>query len=119
MKRILIVDDDVDLLASLKSFLTRKGYEVTTTTSCDNGLQILFSASPHLVLLDINVGDEDGREMCRKIKGNAESQHIPVILISANHQQLERYQDYGANEFLPKPFDSLKLLQTIEKAVVS
>lgn len=117
MKRVLIVDDDTDLLAALKSFLTKKGYNVTTTTSCNEGLDILYSVLPHVVLLDINVGSEDGRTMCKKIKNTAESQHIPVILISANHQALASYQEYGANASLPKPFDLPVLLHKIEETV--
>jgi DNA-binding response OmpR family regulator len=117
MKRILIVDDDTDLLASLKSYLTKKGYDVTTTTTCNEGLDILYAVSPHLVLLDINVGNEDGRTMCMKIKNTAESEHIPIILISANHQALARYQEYGANGSLPKPFELPVLLDTIEQTM--
>lgn len=117
MKRILVVDDDADLLASLKSILARKGYDVTTAGSCAEGWEALHAAPPHLVLLDINVGNEDGRDLCRKIKGTAESQHIPVILISADHQALGLYRDYGAIGSLPKPFDLPALIQKIEMTV--
>jgi DNA-binding response OmpR family regulator len=104
MKKILVVDDDKDLLANMKVFLKLQGYNVAATTSCNEGLDILHSFQPDLIFLDINVGDEDGREMCRKIKGQAEYQHIPVILISANHEDLKTYLDYGANAYLKKPF---------------
>lgn len=119
MKRILLVDDDTDLLVSLKSFLTKQGYDVTTTTSCRDALSILFSVAPHLVLLDVNVGDEDGRSMCQQIKSQAESQHIPVILISANHQLLETYREYGANASVRKPFNLPGLLNAIENTIAA
>ncbi len=115
MKRILLVDDDTDLLISLKTVLRKQGYEVTTTTSCTEGLTIFYSVQPDLVLLDVNVGDEDGRSMCRQIKTKAESQHIPVILISANEEQLRSYHEYGADASLPKPFDLTHLLDLVKK----
>lgn len=105
MKRVLFVDDDVDLLAATKTFLRKQGFEVATTTSCKEGLEILEAFHPELVLLDINVGDEDGRLMCRRIKEQAEYERIPVILMSANHEELATYRDYGADNFLKKPFE--------------
>src|ERR1700744_3484816 len=91
MKKILVVDDDTDLLATMKVYLRRQGYEVAVTTSCDEGLQIFTSFKPDLVFLDMNVGDQDGREMCLIIKSRAEFRHIPVVLISANHEELKLY----------------------------
>ena len=61
MKKILIVDDDEDLLTNMKSFFKRNGYHVVVTKSCDEGLDIFYSFQPDLVLLDINVSDQDGR----------------------------------------------------------
>ncbi|HMH22478.1 MAG TPA: response regulator [Puia sp.] len=114
MKKILVVDDDKDLLVNMKAFLKRQGYEVAVTTSCEEGLQILNSFKPDLIYMDIDVGKEDGREMCRKIKSQAEYKHIPVILISANHDALQLYKDYGANAFLEKPFQLSSFLSTLQ-----
>lgn len=84
------------------------------TKSCNQGLDIFYSFQPDVVLLDINVGDQDGREVCRKIKSQAEYNHIPVILISANHEALKFYVDYGANGILEKPFELIHLLRLIQ-----
>ena len=113
MKKLLIVDDDEDLLVNMKAFFKRNGYHVAVTKSCDEGLEIFYSFQPELVLLDINVGDQDGREMCKKIKSHAEYQHIPVVLISANHDHLKSYTTYGANNMIEKPFEALHLLHLI------
>jgi DNA-binding response OmpR family regulator len=118
MKRILVVDDEEDILISLKYFLRKQGYEVATTDSCEQAMGIFSSFSPDLVLLDINVGDEDGRVMCRQIKEHAELKHIPVILISANHEELQLYADYGANNYIPKPFNQESLSVTIESTLI-
>lgn len=113
MKRILFVDDDVDLLAAMKIFLRQEGYEVAVTTSCKEGLEILRTFQPDLIILDINVGNEDGRIMCRQIKQQAEYEHIPVILISANDEALATYREYRADNAVSKPFDLSGLVNTL------
>ena len=113
MDKILIVEDDEDLITLLKSGLSRNVYQVAATISCKEGLEIFYQFLPDFVILDINVGNEDGREMCRQIKASAEFQLIPVIMISANDISLELYKDYGANDILKKPF----LLAQIQKLI--
>ncbi len=113
MKKILYVDDDVDLLEAMKIFLRRQSYEVRVTTSCSEGLDILRAFRPDLILLDINVGSEDGRTMCRQIKAQAEYQHIPVILISAHDDALKTYRDCGADNFVGKPLEFSYLMDTL------
>jgi DNA-binding response OmpR family regulator len=113
MKRILYVDDDVDLLNAMKMFLRRKGFEVEVSTSCKEGLEKLRTFHPDLILLDINVGDEDGRLMCRQIKQEANYAHIPVILVSGNNGALKTYREYGADHFIEKPFDLPDLIGTL------
>jgi len=119
MKKILVVDDDQDLLLMLKSFLTLNGYDPRVSMSCDEGLEIFYEFKPHLVLLDVNVGNADGREMCRKIKTGAEQQHIPVILISANNEALAAHGQYGANAAMEKPFNFAQLRNSIETFLAS
>ena len=110
MKKIMIVDDDKDLLVVIKGFLKREGFNVSVTTSCNEGLEILLSFKPDLIFLDINVGSEDGREMCKKIKSMADHKHIPVIFISANDDALKTYRDYGAEGIIRKPLQPAYLL---------
>ena len=113
MKKILIVDDEKDVLTILKSFLVKQGYSITTTITCTEGLEILREFQPDLVLLDINVGTEDGRVMCQSIKASAEHEHIPVILMSANHDKLRTYSQYGASDILLKPYEFSNLLRLV------
>jgi len=102
-EKILIVEDDTDILELLMASLASKKYQVKGTLSCAEGLKIFYSFQPDLVILDINVGSEDGRQVCIEIKSHAIYQHIPVIMISAMEQGLS-YLDYGANDYLKKPF---------------
>jgi CheY-like chemotaxis protein len=110
MKKIMVVDDETDLLAGIKGFLERAGYNVAVTTTCKEGVDILASFNPDIIFLDINVGNEDGREMCRHIKSLADYKNIPIVLISANDDDLKTYQEYDANSFLKKPFRPSQLL---------
>jgi DNA-binding response OmpR family regulator len=113
MKKILIVDDDEDLLVSMKSLFTKNGFDIAVTISCDEGFSILNSFKPDLIFLDLNVGDEDGREMCRKIKEDADFKHIPVVFISSDHEALKLYNEYGAASFLEKPLQFSSLLNIV------
>ena len=110
MKKIMVVDDEKDLLALAKRYLKRAGYDVAVTTTCKEGADILVSFKPNLIFLDINVGSEDGREMCKQIKSLAEHKHIPIVLISADDDLLKTYKEYGADSFLRKPFQPSELL---------
>ena len=115
MRKILVVDDDTDILQLLKTYLTLIEYDVRTTTSCNEGMQIFDSFQPDLVLLDINVGSEDGRVMCQQIKQQAEYEHIPVILFSANPELLKMSDQYGATATMDKPFDLESMIALFEK----
>jgi DNA-binding response OmpR family regulator len=112
MKKIMVVDDEKDFLALIKGYLKRAGYDVAVTTSCDEGLNILNSFKPDLIYMDINVGTEDGRVMCKQIKSMAEHKHIPIILISANDDALNTYKEYQADSILKKPFQPSELLDS-------
>jgi len=113
MKKIMVVDDDKDLLVAVKVFLKKEGYNVVVSTSCQEGLDILITFKPDLVFLDINVGTDDGRDMCKQIKSLAEHAHIPVILISANDDALKTYRVYQADGIMRKPFQPSHLLNLV------
>src|ERR1700683_1386791 len=112
MKKIMVVDDEKDFLALAKEYLKRAGYDVVVTTSCGEGLNILNLFKPDLIFMDINVGTEDGRVMCKQIKSMAEHKHITIILISANDDALNTYKDYHADSFQKKPFQPSQLLSS-------
>ncbi len=114
MTKILIVDDDEDQLVSMKALFKQNGFDIAVTLSCDEGLGILKSFQPDLIFLDMNVGDRDGREMCKQIKEQADFKHIPVIFISADHDALNLYREYGANSFVQKPLRFSTLLGIVK-----
>jgi len=115
MSKILVVDDETIFLDAMKAILNRYNYEVAISVSCVEGFELLRTFRPDLIFLDINVGYQDGRELCKKIKTSAEFSHIPIILISAHHDHLKFYADCGADAGIRKPFQLPILLETLEK----
>ena len=119
MKKIMVVDDDTDYLEAMKAFLRRAGYDVVVTTTCDEGLAELISFKPDLIILDIEVGSSDGREMCGKIKAMAAYKHIPVILVSGNYAALLTYEACQADAALRKPFEPAELLKLLDMHLIN
>src|ERR1700730_678309 len=101
-KHILVIDDNAAILDVVQEILTLAGYHVQTslTGTC---LHALESGLPDLILLDILLQGEDGRELCQQVKGREQTRHIPVILFSANFAANESIAACGADGFLPKP----------------
>lgn len=108
------MDDNEDILEVLQLILEDSGYEVETLS---DGL-LLFDKirahRPDLILLDIMLGNMDGRELCKIVKSKKETNNIPVILISASHNLSDRFKPCDApNDFLAKPFDINELLDKV------
>ena len=113
MSRILIVDDDPDLLEILSYFLTTSGYEIMTLPKGDAIFENIAGFHPDLILMDVMLAGMDGREICKLIKGNVLN-IMQVILISGTHDLALTLQQTGApNDFLAKPFDLEVLLKKI------
>lgn len=113
-KKIIIADDSEDILDSMKMFLELKQFNVRTTMDSENLIPELISFDPDLLILDVYLSGFDGRELCRSIKQNKETQHIKIILFSAARQALENFEEYGANDCLEKPFGLSEVLGKID-----
>lgn len=114
MKKILVVDDDTDILEALHLILESEGYEVQTATSEKETLEELSDFKPDLVLLDVLLSGEDGRVICRKIKSNQALPKTCVVMMSAHLTAQESSLGMGADGFLAKPFDIHDLLGLAE-----
>src|SRR6476469_1504898 len=113
-KRILIIDDDLDLLMLLERQLDKQGYAVETAASLPEAEEILPQFLPDLVLLDININGEDGRQLCWKLKNSEDYPHSKVIIISGYDYSTGRAFLFGADDMLPKPFHMEYLLHRVE-----
>lgn len=115
-EKILILDDDKDILEILTLILTESGYEISSQSQGNRIFEEIEEFKPDLILMDVRLDNMDGMAICRDIKENILYKHLPVILISATHD-LERALDLpGApNDYLAKPFDIDVLLSKVEQ----
>ena len=113
-KKILIADDDPAILEVLTLFREDVGYEVETTHD-GHTLQAFEHGHPDLLLLDIWMSGWNGRDLCRFLKSQEETRHLPILLVSANRDMERIAREAGADDFIAKPFDLDKLLEKIER----
>lgn len=113
-QRLLIVDDETDLLAELKPLLTRSGYDVTTAADGEQALQAITRAKPDLVILDVLMPRLDGREVLRRLRQGGN--WTPVILLTQIGTPAERALSLqeGADDYINKPFDPMELIARIQ-----
>ena len=114
--KILIVDDENDLVETLKYRLEIADYEVITATDGQEGLKKARSESPDLVILDLMLPKLDGYRVCRMLKFDEKFKNIPVILFSARVQEsdIKMGEEQGADAYITKPFDPKALLEKID-----
>jgi DNA-binding response OmpR family regulator len=113
MLRILIIDDDVDLLFLGCSLLKQRGFEVFSLSGGEGAFETVQSFKPHLILLDVKLGDQDGRDICLKLKSNPDTSFIKIILYSAFPETSVEYSKYGADDFIVKPYEFNHLVERI------
>ena len=114
MNKLLIVDNSADLLEPLQFFLEQKNYMVKTLTSGDHLYQEILEYKPDLLILDIFLEHEDGREICKNLRKNIETKHLCILIFSASPNILTEYKSYYADDYLEKPFDLNTLHQKIQ-----
>ena len=113
MFKILVIDNEVDVLTVVSLILSGNGFEVDTISDWRKTFKQAEAFNPDLILLDISLGGEDGRNICGQLKQNDNTKHIPVILFSANHNLEENYSEFKADGFIAKPFDSNHLVDKL------
>lgn len=104
-RRILIVDDDPDILESLHIILEDEGYEVATSDKGDILTRLHNGELPHLIILDVLLSGKDGREIVRWLKSQQATRQIPILMFSAHPGAEEAALQAGADDFLDKPFN--------------
>jgi DNA-binding response OmpR family regulator len=114
--RILVVDDNPDSLAIMRTILENHGYEVVAAGNGTDGLAVVRSTPVDLVLLDVMMPDMSGIEVLQQIKLDAATGCLPVILVTAktHDDDLLSGYEYGADYYIPKPFTAKQLLYGIE-----
>jgi len=113
MNRVLIVDDNRDILWVVEVILKRYGFEVMTTLKGEEVLLKTKMFSPQLILLDVFLSGIDGIDICNTLKSTPETKDIPVIMISAHTNFKEVKKFCRADDFMSKPFDANELVRKI------
>jgi DNA-binding response OmpR family regulator len=113
MNKILVVDDDTDILGLVEIMLHSNNYDVKAISRWQEISNSILIFRPDLVLLDVSLGGADGREICKSIKLAKETKDLPVVLFSANPDMGKFIEDCQAQSFIAKPFEIKNLLGTI------
>jgi diguanylate cyclase (GGDEF)-like protein len=113
--RVLVVDDEKNILDIIKFNLDVEGYEVVTTRDGEEALRLVRELNPDLILCDIMMPELDGLEVCRQLKADGRTNHIPVVMLSARTQAQDKVAsiEAGADDFITKPFDFSDLVARI------
>jgi len=114
--KILVVDDEEDILELIRYNLEKDGYQVFTAQTGETALETVKSEIPDLVLLDLMLPGVDGIEVCRQINSNSATRHIPVIMLTAKSEQMDVVigLEIGADDYITKPFSPRVLLARVK-----
>jgi class 3 adenylate cyclase/CheY-like chemotaxis protein len=119
--RILLVDDEPDNRLMMSLFLRRSGVEILTARNGEEALQVTASMGPDLVILDFHIAGMSGFEVCKRIKSNPETAHIPVVFLTTEEQRENRIRglQVGADDFFSKPVQREEFLVRVKSLVAS
>ena len=113
-QKILVIDDDADILNIMSISLKDKGYEVEETLNGDEAIVRAERFKPDLIIMDIYLSGTNGKDICKKLKETKKTSSIPIILISASTQLKNTVRECGANGFLNKPFENADLFYGVD-----
>jgi CheY-like chemotaxis protein len=114
-KKILVIEDDLEILNALEELMHFYDFEFAGIVGTDNVLHTIGVHQPDLVLTDFVLPGMNGGMICRAIKSNETTAHIPFILMTAYHKQAIALGNFGYDAYLAKPFDNSYLIATMKK----
>ena len=117
VKRILVLDDNQDILAVVHETLTYENFEVKSTAESAEVMPLVEDFNPDLVILDYRVAGTNGGELCRKIKSHPKFGNVPVIIFSAYINHEADLLAYGCDAIINKPFDLTELVEKVNNLI--
>lgn len=117
MKKVLVIDDDPDILQAVQLVLESGGYDSDTTTKGDETYKRIDEYKPDLIILDVLLSGNDGRTICKNLKKAKETKNVPIIMISAHPTAKDSVKQCGADSFVAKPFSVVGLLSKVKKYI--
>ncbi len=117
--RILVVEDDLDISQMLRLYFDSQGYEVLTVMRGNDALEMCRKKQPNVVVLDIMLPDMDGYDVCRELRGNLRTSHIPIIFLTQKDERSDKIAglELGADDYITKPFDIEELKLRVQGAM--
>ena len=116
-KRLMVIDDDQDIRDIVRDIFEHDDYTVRCLADVDDIFSEINHFRPDVLLIDYRLGISNGADICYQIKSNAGTLHIPVVLFSAHHREIDNIGNYGWNAFIGKPFDIDHIRRVIGKCV--
>jgi len=119
MKKILIVEDDPDIIDILKVTLEDK-YKILEACNGIKAVNMVYEQNPDLVILDINLPEMNGYQVCRLLKEDKNYQSLPVLILTSKSQKRDRFwgMEAGADKYITKPFNPEEVLDCIEELLI-
>src|SRR5438876_7699540 len=113
MEKILVIEDNPVIMKLLESLLLAENYDVIKSTDGRQGITLSAEGSPDLVLLDLNLPDLSGFEVCRQLRKN--KYENPIVMLTAHTEQVNKVMglEFGADDYITKPFDNHELIARI------
>ena len=114
-KKVLIADDEPNIVTSLEYLMTKSGYEVAVARNGDEALALVESFRPDLVLLDVMMPRRSGYEVCQKMRERADWRHVRIVMLSAKGREAEvnKGLSLGADDYVTKPFSNRELIAKV------
>jgi len=116
LKKILVVDDEVDLVETVRFHLEMEGFDVLVSYNGEDALNQARKVSPDLIILDLMLPKLDGYKVCRLLKFDERYKHIPILMLTAKTQEKDKTlgMETGANEYITKPFEMDYLMEKVK-----
>jgi len=121
-RRVIYIEDDLEMIDLVSLILNRRGYQVKGAHGGRNGLDLVFQDMPDLILLDLMMPGMDGWEVYQQIKANEKTRSIPIIIITAKAQDIDRVLGLHiakVEDYICKPFRPQELLDSVERVMNS
>jgi two-component system, OmpR family, response regulator VicR len=120
VKKVVCIEDELEMIELVKLILSRHNFQVTGAVGGQQGLEKIADIKPDLVLLDLMMPEMDGWEVYQKMKASEEMQHIPVIVVTAKAQSIDRVLGLHiarVDDYITKPFGPQELLESVERVL--
>jgi DNA-binding response OmpR family regulator len=117
MKKVLIIEDEPDILDVVRLALVPDGYQILAATTGEKALEMAVTDPPDLILLDIMLPGRSGLDVCQQLKNDPHTQEIPIIILTARALDSDIQAGYqaGCDEYIVKPFDVLSLAERVRE----